>query len=274
MPNVLTQRRLVEIGRLRLGDEKQPNRPGAQLDTFRFTSTSQKVVEMAAGIYGGTVAEFRGSDDDAWQVIFERKRIQVLIPPVDAFTSWMEKWTGPVLERRCDGEVVTTTEDSPDGAVRMDQPCLCGVDVNRYERECKPRLRLNLILSELPISGQVLLQAGGWHASDTIGSLMQSVADVMEQRVLDELPTNFTPASIWIAPKTTKSKERGTRHFKTLMMTLGASIAELAAPREAPQLPTPDGDEIDTTTGEITDGSAATVATAVTTTEVEADVLY
>jgi hypothetical protein len=267
MPNTLTQRRLVEIGRLRLGDEKQPNRPGAQLDTFRFTSTSQKVVEMAAEIYGGTVAAFRGSEDDAWQVIFERKRIPVLIPPVDAFTSWMEKWTGPVLDRRCDGEMVATTEDSPDGPVRVDQPCLCGVDVNRYERECKPRLRINLVLSELPISGQVMLQAGGWHAPDTIEMLLKAVADVMKRRVLDDLPTNFTPASIWIAPKTTKSREFGTRHFKTLIMTLDGSIAELDAPREAPQLPAPDGGKIDTATGEITAGGDDT-------TKVEAEVLY
>lgn len=47
------QRRLVELGRIRLG-QKAPGKGNPQrLETFRLTSASRSLLEAAAAIYGG-----------------------------------------------------------------------------------------------------------------------------------------------------------------------------------------------------------------------------
>ena len=251
MPNKLVKQRLPEIGRLRLGAEKEVNRPGKPLDTFRFTSPLKKTVDLVATIYGGETQPYRGVDGDEWQVIVERKVLPVLIPPENAYSSWMEQWSRGVLDRRCDGERAQLVEDSPDGHILVERPCVCAQEwPDDKERRtslyaCSPKLRVNVILSELPISGQVLLTCGGWNASAEVGGVVETVRGMMAVRRNAGLPVYPVGASLWISSRTTKSRIHGTRHFKTPVLALQGSVAELSLPREAV------GALPNTTTGEI-----------------------
>jgi hypothetical protein len=234
MPIETIQKRLPEIGRLRLGGPKRKNRPGEPLDTFRFTSQSEKVAQAAANVYGGTVEPFNDAlSEDKFQVIFEKRMINVLIPPENAQTSWFEMWSRGVLDRRCDGITVNVTKDSPDGPIDVEQPCLC---TNLPERECKPRSRFNFILSGIPLTGTVLLQTGGYNAAAEVVPVVEAVEN--------SGATMPVPATLWIVNKTDKSRKHGTRHYKTPLLNVIGGVEAL--------LPAPDKQRtIDGETGEI-----------------------
>ena len=262
MPNKLVKVRLPEIGRLRLGGAKEANRPGKPLDTFRFTSPLKKTVDLVASIYGGEVKPYKGVDGPEFEVVIERKVLPVLIPPTEgSHSSWMEKWSKGVLDRRCDGETVRLVEDSPDGPIPVEQPCVCAEEwPDNQERRaslyaCSPLLRVNVILSELPISGQVLLASSGWNAAAEVGGVVETVEGMMAERLNAGLPIYPVGASLWIASRTTKSRVHGTRHFKTPVLALLGSVAELALPREVAA-----GAITDADTGEIVEAEQVSQA--------------
>jgi hypothetical protein len=102
------QRRLREIGRLRIG-EKVTTKNGKvrpdKIDVFRFTSRDRQVIDAAAVLWGGTVEEWTDAPGDGtqWQVRTTAQQIPVVVPPGDmSFSQSYEQWTAGGCKVRCD----------------------------------------------------------------------------------------------------------------------------------------------------------------------------
>lgn len=153
---VVLQRRLAEVGRIRIGEVKPTSngktRP-SKLDTFRFTSASRELLEKVAAEYGGEVAAWTPANGGAsqWELLTPTARVPVVIPP-GAVTQWMEAWSGGGVQRRCDGE----------REVRTDTPCPCAA---ADQMICKPTTRLSVMLRDIEGLGVWRLESHGWNAA-------------------------------------------------------------------------------------------------------------
>ncbi|MDA0636635.1 hypothetical protein ACQEUU_33985 [Nonomuraea sp. CA-218870] len=177
-------------GHIRIGDSV-PTEHGVRprkLSTFRFTSPSRPLIEAAADLYGGTVAEMtRGMDK--WQVTTTADEIPVLLPP-HSVTQWMEYWDGPYCERRCDGETIEQ---------KSGRPCLCRAE---GRLRCTVKTRLSVLLQDVPSLGTWLLVSGGLNAAEDLpdraafieraGDYIDAILLVTETRTLkDGKPVTF-----------------------------------------------------------------------------------
>ena len=151
MPIIGLQRRLREVGRIRLGEVKG-KRP-VKLSTFRFTSLDRSAIEAAAKAYGGRVRQWQAPSGQQWEVVSDATDIPCVVPPSDvrAFSQWYELWSAGGCQRRCDGE----TEYISDG------PCLC----DPAARECAPTTRLSVILPDVPGFGLWRIESHGFYAA-------------------------------------------------------------------------------------------------------------
>lgn len=168
------QRQLREIGRIRMGEqvgtgrERRPRR----LATFRLTSTNRGVLEEAASLYGGSVTPWESPGGAAWQLTIEAAALDVVIPPGERISQWMELWSGGGCERRCDGVTETLTR----------VPCLCPADVaTRVElaakgEACKATTRLRVMLPELADLGVWRLESHGYYAAVELAGMADVVA--------------------------------------------------------------------------------------------------
>ena len=105
-PIIDIQRRLREVGRIRLGQtvatSNGKTRP-AKLDHFRFTSADEHAIQLVSKMYGGEPQPWKngGTVADKWELFADTKELDVLVPPVDlAWSQWMENWTGAVCRNR------------------------------------------------------------------------------------------------------------------------------------------------------------------------------
>ncbi|MFI6713572.1 hypothetical protein ACIBF7_44600 [Nonomuraea sp. NPDC050478] len=177
-------------GHIRIGDSV-PTENGVRprkLSTFRFTSPSRPLIEAAAHLYGGTVAEMtRGMDK--WQVTTAADEIPVLLPP-HSVTQWMEYWDGPYCERRCDGETIEQ---------KSGRPCLCRAE---GRLRCTVKTRLSVLLQDVPSLGTWLLVSAGLNAAEDLpdraafieraGDYIDAILLVTEARTLkDGKPVTF-----------------------------------------------------------------------------------
>lgn len=167
------QRRLTEVGRIRLGatepaktkQGKDFRRP-VKLTTWRLTSRDEDRIRAVAELYGGEPRPWEGREGE-WEVITEASALDVVVIPGQALSQWYELWQQPggkgavTCVRRCDGE----REHLSDG------PCLCppGYDERRElakdGKACKPTTRLSVILPRARGMGQWRLEAHGWYAA-------------------------------------------------------------------------------------------------------------
>lgn len=159
MPIIAMQRKLREVGRIRIG-EKQTNKAGksfpAKLSTFRFTSRDRALIDAAAGLYGGDVKPWAAPDgSEQWDVVTKTAAIEVVVPPADmAFSQFFEQWSGGGCQRRCDGvrELIG------------DRECVCDPE----NLECTPHTRLSLMIPDLPVAGLFRLDTSGWNAAQEL----------------------------------------------------------------------------------------------------------
>ena len=164
MPIIDIQRQMVELGRIRTGDQVeyqddsgQTKRRPRKLETFRLTSGRQDLITEAARLYGGTPQPW----GEQWELVVTAASIPVMLPPGQALSQWYEMWSGGGCQRRCDGA----------RQVLVDEPCACPAD--KAERgllaakgqACKPTTRVNLILPELPGLGLWRLESHGYYAA-------------------------------------------------------------------------------------------------------------
>src|SRR6185295_14228139 len=134
------QRRLAEVGRIRLGKQVETKKGGkrpAALDTFRLTSADRARIDEVAKLYGGTVTKWEAPSGIAqWEVVTQSDKLPVMVPPSAlAFSQHYELWAAGGCQRRCDGVTETLSE----------QPCLCDPD----NRQCDIHTRLSVMLREL-----------------------------------------------------------------------------------------------------------------------------
>jgi hypothetical protein len=173
MPIITLQKSMRRLGRIRMGSQvaatRQDGTPTTRpkkLETWRMTSPSQELLEAAAEMYGGQVAEWAGSPSGRqWELFTTADAIEVIIPPGDmAFSQWFELWSGGGCQRRCDGQ----TE------MLSDTACVCPADPDeRIEvagkgKACKPTTRLFVIQPRLPDVGLWHFESHGFYAATEI----------------------------------------------------------------------------------------------------------
>ena len=166
-PIIDLQRRLVQVGRIRLGT-KDGNRP-VRLDTWRLTSRDQKRLEAAAQVFGGTVRPWEARQGEH-ELITEVSDLPIMLLPGQTLTQWMELWSGGGCKRRCDGDTETLT----------DGPCLCDSE----KPECKPHTRLNVMLPDVPGLGMWRLDTTGWNAARELAGTAEFLEQATARGVL------------------------------------------------------------------------------------------
>lgn len=205
MPILDIQRRVHEIGRIRLG-EKDDNRPRA-LSTFRFTSPRQDLLTRAAELFGGTVTPWNSQ----WQVVTDADALDVLVPPEDvSFSQWWEQWTAGGCSRRCDGvrEAIN------------DEPCPC---VRDGVRVCEPITRLSVILPAFAVFGVWRVESSSWYAA---GELQSSVGLALQ---LAERSGALSAATLRIERRAVKRPNEPARRFVVPVLDVRLSAVHLDA---------------------------------------------
>lgn len=122
------------MGKLRKGGAKSPNRPGKDLDYFRYTSET----------HPESVSAFN-------HVFSKPQAITVMLPysTVDEnFDAWMEAWQKTRLLHRCDGEYVSMIYDAQRKTYVRPKNTAC-------PGGCKQVGRLNVIVPDLLKAGHV-----------------------------------------------------------------------------------------------------------------------
>lgn len=232
MPIVTLQRRMMELGRVRMG-HKGPKGEPVKRETFRFTSASRTLLEAAAERYGGKVREWQGAPDEGYfELASNASEIEVVFPPIfsDAdgtptvpVSQWFELWSGGGVQRRCNG----------DTELLSGKPCLC----EDGARACKPTTRMSFMLPDLPGLGVWRLESHGYNAAAELPGTVGVLAQAAHKG-------EFVPAMLRIE-KRTKKVEGQTRRFivpvvdlrdRTVNELAGGSLA-LNAPPNPPARP-------------------------------------
>lgn len=153
MPNLIQrQRRLTEVGRIRVGDrkvsEKQPGRPRA---TFRFTSAYNDIIQTVATAYGGNVVKI----GNEYEVCIEASEIKVLFSAkqlsngdYESLSQWWEQWAGNTCTHRCDGQLCQVWRDK----LRASVDCSCDHS-DGGRPACQLKSRMSVMLPEAPSLG-------------------------------------------------------------------------------------------------------------------------
>jgi hypothetical protein len=153
------QRRLREIGRIRIGEKVEAkNQKGetvqrpAKLGTFRFTSRDHQVIDAVAALWDGTVEPWESPDGQQWQVTTGTAEIRVIVPPEDlSFSQSFEQWSAGGCQVRCDGNWDHIG----------DIACHCDPE----QRACKIHTRLSVVVPDLPGIGVWRLESHGYNAA-------------------------------------------------------------------------------------------------------------
>lgn len=208
-PLITLQRRLTIVGAVRCGGEKEPNKPGRKLESFRLTSPRRELVEQAARLYGGTVSPWRSPVGEEWQVYTEAEELPVLVMPSYSLRQSYELWEGATKRLRiCDG----IDEELSGG------PCICN---GTGAEECDLYTRLVVALPDLDtVLGWRLITKGA-----NAGHELPTMMDLIEASARG---ATFVAARIRI------DERRGVKdgqvvRFVVPTIDLGASYTKLAA---------------------------------------------
>lgn len=181
-PVVDLQRRMREIGRIRMG-EKRISKGGkeypAALETFRFTSSSRGILDAMATAVGGEVRVW----EDQFELASSAREIAVVVPPMDEpFSQWYELWSAAGCQRRCDGERATVATERGDEIVMSERKCVCDPD----KRDCKLTTRASFILPWAPGIGVWRLESHGYNAAVELTGTLSYLARQASQGVYME----------------------------------------------------------------------------------------
>ena len=166
MPILTLQRRVHELGRIRLGARSPGGRPGRALETFRFSSQRRDLLEVLSQAHGGSVMAW----DEQWELVSNTDALAVLIPPEDVgFSQWREHWTADGCQRRCDGVM----------EVLHDVPCMCDADGQRI---CNDTTRLNVLLPDLESFGTWRVETHSYYAAMELRSAVELALGLAHRR--------------------------------------------------------------------------------------------
>lgn len=180
--------RLPVAGRIRSGVKGRAAngkiKPVA-IETFRFTCRRSDDLEVLAGLYGGAVRPWSDpKSEDRFELISEASEIRVALPNDPLGESYYEMWGGRGLARRCDGIEAEVTRKGPDGQEWDTVPCLCR---QRGVKECKPKLRLAVILPELPFRGTWRFDTGSDQAVDEMPAMVAMLLSLQGEGLTEGL---------------------------------------------------------------------------------------
>lgn len=178
-PIATLQRSMRELGRIRTGTST-PGRGGKKvpqkLETFRLTSSVRELVEHAADILGGEVRPW----ERQFEVITGASTLDVVIPPGELVSQWMELWSGGGCVRRCTGEQNVLTMG----------PCECPSDpatrqaLAKKGEACQHVTRLRVMLPQLPDIGVWRLESHGYNAAAELGGMADLIAIATQRGLL------------------------------------------------------------------------------------------
>src|SRR6266542_2482278 len=234
-PVIDIQRRLMQVGRVRLG-EKGPKGEPKKLSTFRFTSASRSLLEKIADRYGGKVSEWRNAPDEGFfQVTTKASEIDIVLPPAYSegsgdgprYSQWYELWKGPECVRRCDGET-----DALSG-----KPCFCAAaGETGADRTCEIVTRISFLLPGSRV-GLWRLDSRGYYAAVESTAILDVLRDVKDP----------VPARLRIEQRSVKRNGQTRRFIVPVLEFPEFEVPELApgesmslainAPRPAPPKP-------------------------------------
>lgn len=165
------QRRLREVGRIRIGEQvatsNGKSRP-SKLTVFRLTSRDETVIRAAAERFGGNVEPWDAPDGPQWQVKTTATEMPAVVPPGDmAFSQAYEQWTAGGCRVRCDGH----------WDHQGDKACHC----NPEARDCAIHTRLSVMLPDLPGLGVWRLDTSGYYAAVELGGVVDLAAGYAER---------------------------------------------------------------------------------------------
>lgn len=168
MPLIDVQRRLAEVGRIRLGEKGAKGQP-VKRETWRLTSRDRNRLVAAQTIYPGELRPW----NEQHELLTETDELAVMVLPGQTLSQWYELWTGGGCQRRCDGERMTD-----------DQPCMCPVDpIERAElaktgKACKATTRLSVMLPDVPGVGMWRLESHGYYAASELAGMAELLQHV------------------------------------------------------------------------------------------------
>jgi uncharacterized protein YjiS (DUF1127 family) len=242
------QAQFPKLGTLRKGEPKPDgsNRPGKDLEGFRFDSDDAAATEAFLEAFGD-----------------EPRRVNVLLPfrtAAENFQAWREEWTASSLKHRCDGETMTLWLN---GAAYSQAPKAC-------TGGCKPVGRLMVIIPELRRLAYVTVLTTSIHdimtlqenldAAEMLRGDLRGIPFVLSRRPR-EISTprangqrartekwllSIEPAPHWVGHQL-QVMERAAPHWVGHQL----QVMERAALPHVKALP--DGQHVDTITGEVLD---------------------
>jgi hypothetical protein len=213
MPIINLQRKLTEVGRIRLGAKSEKGAP-TKLDKFRLTSKSRDALEAAAEVYGGTVKAWNSPDGDAFELITTTNVLDVVVPPGNALSQWYEMWSGAGCQRRCDGQTETIGN----------RPCLCPADqAQRSElsargQACRPTTRLSVLLPKVKTVGIWRLESHGYFAATELAG----IAELLQQVSATD---RYLPATLRLEQRSARRQGKLSR-FAVPVLEVGATVQE------------------------------------------------
>lgn len=219
---LIVQRRLAELGRVRMGEKGSRGEP-TQRSTWRITSASERLLQQVAEVYGGTVRPWAGAPDEGYfELATTSHELDILIPPtIASYSQAMELWAAGGCIRRCDG----VTEKI------SGKPCVCNPD----RRECQVTTRVSVMLPKVPGLGVWRLDTKGWNAAAELPTTLETLGAIA--------PGQWIPAVLRIQKQTSKKVVNGksqTRRFivpkidivaGTIGQALEGGLSVVAAPR-------------------------------------------
>lgn len=147
-PIIDQQRRLVEVGRIRMGEKRTAAQSGKQypvkLSTWRLTSRDRTRLEAAAAVYGGTVRTW----EDQHQLTTETDSLEIAVVPGQALSQYFEHW-GQAHPKSHKGPNPVKCLLRCDGVTELlgDRPCVCAAT---GKDTCKRTTRLSVMLRRVP----------------------------------------------------------------------------------------------------------------------------
>ena len=211
----LTQR-LPEAGRIRIGAKVGSGgktRPSS-IDTFRFTSQDREAIDQVAARYGGEVTPWSDGHGTQWQVTTQANEIGIVLPsdPLGG-TPIYELWSGGGCQRRCDGE----TAEVPGHDGMVETACICA---SKEAMECKPKVRLNVVLPDIKFAGTWRLETSSWNAVHELPGMVAMIQSLQSG--------GLTRGLLALEQRQSKSGKQ-TKNFVVPVLRVADSLEQLAS---------------------------------------------
>lgn len=215
VPIGMSDRRLPQAGRIRTGEQVK-SRSGKMipkaLDRFLFTSSDPELLAPLAEKYGGEVDEWNNPrSGDRYCVRSDATKINVVLPP-DPLTQSYELWD-PQLQRRCNGIECMVLMGTPDDADYQSVDCICA---RKGALECKYRLRLSVLIDDVPSLGTWRLDSSSDHVRQEMPGVVEAVEQLQER--------GFHHATLRLEQRRAPRKV-----YTVTVLDIGASIGALVA---------------------------------------------